>query len=146
MVMTRRAQAVKPATRRIRAFVDFLLVVLPAFLLLNLLENVVRTVGPGWRTEPWVPLDFRSFWRDGRHYLHGHSPYHAAFAHTSVYPAPVAALFAPLAMVPFHVAVGIHRNYLGIWHSSMRGVADGATNRTRKRLPPRRSGEQRKGQ
>jgi len=107
LVMTRRAQAVKPATRRIRAFVDFLLVVLPAFLLLNLLENVVRTVGPGWKTKPWVPLDFRSFWRDGRHYLHGHSPYHAAFAHTSVYPAPVAALFAPLAMVPFHVAVGI---------------------------------------
>jgi hypothetical protein len=105
--MTSRAQAVPPAARIIRASVDFLLVVLPAFFLFNVLFNIVRTVGPGWKTKPWIPLDFRSFWRDGRHYLHGQSPYHASFAHTSVYPAPVAALFAPFAMVPFHVAVGI---------------------------------------
>src|SRR5437868_12144197 len=65
---------------------------------------MLGSVVSGWKTTPQSPIDFHSFWRDGTRYLHGQSPYHASFTDTSVYPVPVAALFAPLALLPFHAA------------------------------------------
>jgi hypothetical protein len=86
-----------------RAVLDVTLAIVPALLLATMLSNVVI----GWKTTPQIPLDFHSFWRDGSRYLHGRSPYPASFAHTSVYPAPVAAMFAPFALIHFHTAASI---------------------------------------
>src|ERR1700757_49251 len=102
LVMAVRAPAVKAAPL-IRAVGDAILVMVPTLLLGMMLAGVVS----GWKTTSQIPLDFHSFWRDGRHYLHGQSPYRASFAHTSVYPAPVAAFFAPFALLSFHTAASI---------------------------------------
>jgi hypothetical protein len=54
-------------------------------------------------------LDFRVFMDAGKAVLHGHSPYGAG-AHTSypfVYPAPAAFLIAPLALLPWKLAVAV---------------------------------------
>lgn len=64
---------------------------------------------------PWHPLygyawDFRAFYDAGSSYLHLHSPYApATLANLTseqnfVYPLPVAALFAPLSLLPYPVA------------------------------------------
>jgi alpha-1,2-mannosyltransferase len=75
--------------------------VLPALLMVSLL----RQPGLGW--------DFRAFYLGSRHYLLGVSPYpgHSlaalALKQGFVYPAPVAALFAPLALLPYTLAVAL---------------------------------------
>ena len=57
--------------------------------------------------------DFHTFWLAARDYLHGRNPYPASIrgpvgtGDWFVYPAPVAALFAPLAALPYSVAVGV---------------------------------------
>jgi alpha-1,2-mannosyltransferase len=57
--------------------------------------------------------DFHTFWVAGRDYLHGRNPYPAAIKGSIVrgdwfvYPAPVAALFAPLGALPYSVAAGL---------------------------------------
>jgi hypothetical protein len=57
--------------------------------------------------------DFHTFWLAARDYLHGRNPYPAAIrgpvsrGDWFVYPAPVAALFAPLAALPYSVAAGV---------------------------------------
>jgi alpha-1,2-mannosyltransferase len=57
--------------------------------------------------------DFHTFWLAGRDYLHGRDPYPRAISGNIthgdwfVYPAPVAALFAPLGALPYSVAAGL---------------------------------------
>ncbi len=59
-----------------------------------------------WRTPAYF-WDLRAFYRGGSAYLHGHSPYPAASLaalvnkQNFVYPLPIAALFAPLSLLPF---------------------------------------------
>jgi hypothetical protein len=77
--------------------------------------SVYVAIGPaanGWHHA----IDFHTFWTGGHAYLHGHSPYPTAaeIEHPGsrsgqffVYPAPMAALFAPLALLPFGVAAVI---------------------------------------
>ncbi|HZD87045.1 MAG TPA: glycosyltransferase 87 family protein, partial [Gaiellaceae bacterium] len=54
--------------------------------------------------------DFRAFYGAGAAYLHLHTPYaHASLANLAsqqdyVYPLPIAALFAPVSLVPYAVA------------------------------------------
>ena len=73
--------------------------VLPVVLMIGLL----REQGLGW--------DFRAFYLGARAYLDGLSPYpgHSLLALANkqgfVYPAPMAALFAPLALLPYTVAL-----------------------------------------
>lgn len=72
---------------------------LPTLIMVSLL----REPGLGW--------DFRAFYLGTRDYLAGASPYpgHSlaalAFKQGFVYPAPMAALFAPLALLPYTVAL-----------------------------------------
>jgi hypothetical protein len=67
--------------------------------------SLLRQPGFGW--------DFRAFYLGSRHYLLGVSPYpgHSlaalALKQGFVYPAPVAALFAPLALLPYTLAVSL---------------------------------------
>jgi Glycosyltransferase family 87 len=74
---------------------------LPTLIMISLL----REAGLGW--------DFRAFYVGGRAYLSGASPYPghslAALANKQefVYPAPMAALFVPLALLPYTLAVSI---------------------------------------
>jgi len=85
------------ATRR--TMLALFYVVAPVFLL----TLVVQPTGRGYA------YDFLIFRAAGRAYLHGHSPYPPAVVavlakqHSFVYPPPVAALFAPLALLPTHV-------------------------------------------
>lgn len=56
--------------------------------------------------------DFRIYWLAGRAYLHGHNPYvsPAAVGHKAdlfVYPAAMAAMFAPLGWLPLSVATAL---------------------------------------
>lgn len=57
--------------------------------------------------------DFRAFYDGGRDYLHLRSPYVSASlanltSHQNfVYPLPTAALFAPISLLPYHVAAGL---------------------------------------
>jgi hypothetical protein len=80
-------------------------VVLAAFAAL-VVPTFVRIAQPG---TPHL-FDFHTFWEAGRAYLHGRDPYplHVAGpigrADWFVYPAPVAALFAPLALLPYATA------------------------------------------
>lgn len=75
--------------------------VLPALLMASLF----RQRGLGW--------DFRAFYVGARHYLAGISPYpgHSlaalAFKQGFVYPAPMAALLAPLALLPYNLALAL---------------------------------------
>jgi hypothetical protein len=63
-------------------------------------------------TQPRL-FDFHTFWLAGRDYLHGRDPYPAAIhgnigrGDWFVYPAPVAALVAPLGALPYSVAAGL---------------------------------------
>jgi alpha-1,2-mannosyltransferase len=72
---------------------------LPVLLMISLLGQP----GFGW--------DFRAFYLGAQSYLHGVSPYPShslaalAYKQGFVYPAPMAALFAPLAVLPYTVAV-----------------------------------------
>lgn len=58
-------------------------------------------------------FDFHTFWAAGRDYLHGRNPYPAAIRGSIgrgdwfVYPAPIAALFAPLGALPYSVAAAL---------------------------------------
>jgi hypothetical protein len=76
-----------------------LFAVLPAVLMVRLL----RQPGLGW--------DFRVFYLAAQHYLHGVSPYSGrslavlAAKRAFVYPAPVAAFFVPLALLPYPLAL-----------------------------------------
>ena len=62
--------------------------------------------------------DFHTFWLAGRDYLHGRDPYPAAIRGNIargdwfVYPAPVAALFAPLGALPYSVAAALMTVFL----------------------------------
>lgn len=60
-----------------------------------------------WHKVARTPVDFHIFWTAGRHYLDGHSPYGHSLQHAFVYPPPAALLFAPLALLPYHVAAGL---------------------------------------
>lgn len=57
--------------------------------------------------------DFHTFWLAGRDYLHGRDPYpveiHGSIVRGDwfVYPAPVAALFAPIGALPYPIAAGV---------------------------------------
>lgn len=57
--------------------------------------------------------DFHTFWLAARDYLHGRNPYPATIrgpvstGDWFVYPAPVAALFAPLGVLPYPVAAAV---------------------------------------
>ena len=72
-------------------------------LTIHLMVIALREHGVGW--------DFRTFYLAGRSYLSGVSPYGgSSLAEVSskqnfVYPAPVAALFVPLAVLPYTVAL-----------------------------------------
>jgi Glycosyltransferase family 87 len=58
-------------------------------------------------------FDFHTFWLAGRDYLHGRDPYPGAIRGSIirgdwfVYPAPVAALFAPFGALPYSVAAAL---------------------------------------
>jgi Glycosyltransferase family 87 len=91
------APAVTPLTR---AIANVVLVALPTLLLVVMLSDVVL----GWKATPRMPVDFHVFWIAGHYYVHGQSPYRPSFAHTFVYPAPIAAFFAPFALLPYHAA------------------------------------------
>lgn len=62
--------------------------------------------------------DFHTFWVAGRDYLHGRDPYPAAIRGSIgrgdwfVYPAPVAALVAPLGALPYSVAAAVMASVL----------------------------------
>ena len=70
-----------------------------------IMVSLLRQPGFGW--------DFRAFYLGSRHYLLGVSPYPGpslaalALKQGFVYPAPVAAVFAPLAILPYTVALAI---------------------------------------
>jgi cbb3-type cytochrome oxidase subunit 3 len=70
---------------------------------------IVFVVGDvwNWHRVARTPVDFHIFWSAGRHYLHGSSPYGHSLTKAFVYPAPAALLFAPLALLPYHVAAGV---------------------------------------
>jgi hypothetical protein len=78
-------------------------VVVAPLLLIVFIAGDVR----GWHTVPRTPVDFHIFWTAGRSYLHGHSPYGHSLSEAFVYPPPAALLFAPLALLPYHVAAGL---------------------------------------
>lgn len=83
-------------------------VLIAACFFLILIVNAVNPARAG--TYFW---DFRAFYEGGAAYLHGHSPYPAASlaALTShqnfVYPLPIAALLAPVALLPFWLAAAL---------------------------------------
>jgi hypothetical protein len=81
-------------------------VIAPLLLLIFILGDVWN-----WHRVPRTPVDFHIFWIAGRHYLHGQSPYGHALTEAFVYPPPAALLFAPLALLPYHVAAGL---FLGV--------------------------------
>ena len=81
----------------------FLLIAVPAFLIADVFFSAGRH-----------PTDFATFWQSGRALLHGRSPYPAlqslpARAYPTfapfVYPPVAAALMAPLALLPYGIAV-----------------------------------------
>ena len=65
-----------------------------------------------WRSTAYF-WDFRAFYHGASAYLHGNSPYPVARLpaltnkQNFVYPLPIAALFAPFALLPFWVAAGL---------------------------------------
>ena len=87
--------------------------VLPALVMVSL----IREPGFGW--------DFRAFYLGSRHYLAGVSPYpgHSlaalALKQGFVYPAPMAALLAPFALLPYPLAVSL-------WFALSAGAIAGA--------------------
>lgn len=91
------------ARRIVDAFPRFASFALFAVLPLILMVVSLRAHGLGW--------DFRAFYLGARAYLSGLSPYPAhslaglASKQNFVYPAPVAALFAPLALLPYALAL-----------------------------------------
>lgn len=79
-----------------------LLIVAPLLLLVFIAGDVWN-----WHRVARTPVDFHIFWIAGKHYLHGHSPYGHSVSEAFVYPPPAALLFAPLALLPYHVAAGV---------------------------------------
>jgi alpha-1,2-mannosyltransferase len=89
---------VRPLLRRVTE--RFVFVLVPAGLLFIAL----------WPIGEFYAFDFRVFWEAGRSFVDGESPYPEQSAaviaskQNFLYPAPIAALFAPLSVVPFDVA------------------------------------------
>jgi alpha-1,2-mannosyltransferase len=79
-----------------------------------------------WHRVPRTPVDFHIFWTAGQHYLHRQSPYGHSLSEAFVYPPPAALLFAPLAVLPYHVAAGLFlvaslaAVILGLWLAGVR--------------------------
>jgi hypothetical protein len=79
-----------------------LLIIAPLLLLVFIAGDVWN-----WHRVARTPVDFHIFWIAGRHYLDLHSPYGHSVSEAFVYPPPAALLFAPLALLPYHVAAGV---------------------------------------
>lgn len=79
-----------------------LLIVAPLLLLVFVAGDVWN-----WHRVARTPVDFHIFWIAGQHYLHQHTPYGHSVSEAFVYPPPAALLFAPLALLPYHVAAGV---------------------------------------
>lgn len=100
--LVRHMPVVLPRAGRLRQLSSLLIFgLLPIVIMVSL----VRQQGFGW--------DFRAFYLGGRDYFHGLSPYPShslaalAYKQGFVYPAPVAALFVPLAMLPYTLALAV---------------------------------------
>jgi len=94
-----------PLIDRVKGLEDF---GTAALLLIAPLLLVVFIAGDfwNWHKVGRTPVDFHIFWTAGLHYLHGNSPYGHSVSEAFVYPPPAALLFAPLALLPYHVAAG----------------------------------------
>lgn len=104
--MSAQPHPVAPAAAGSGGLADFgraaLLIVAPLLLLVFVAGDVWN-----WHRVARTPVDFHIFWIAGQHYLHGHSPYGHSVVEAFVYPPPAALLFAPLALLPYHVAAGV---------------------------------------
>jgi hypothetical protein len=93
-------------SRRPISIVHAATIVAPGAFAVLLVLTFVRTTAPG---APHL-FDFHTFWLAGREYAHGRDPYPAHItgpidrAAWFVYPAPVAAAFAPLGLLPYAAA------------------------------------------